>query len=466
MLFLFGAGLLIIGMGFFTMGADMSMMPMGEGIGMEMSRAKNVIMPLAVCLILGMLITVAEPDLQVLAQQVPAIPNKILIFSVAAGVGLFLMIAQVRIFFHIPLAKMLWVFYPIVFILAYLAPDSFIPVSFDSGGVTTGPVTVPFIMAMGIGLATLRSDKKSREDSFGLIALCSIGPILAVLLLGIFYEPEQALYSATQVPEVQTTRAAAMLFAHALPEYFKEVAVALIPIAAAFVLFQLLFRRYKRHQLLRVGFGFLFTYIGLAMFLCGVNIGFMPVGQIIGAGIASGRFTWLLIPIGMLIGYFIVAAEPAVHVLTKQVEEISNGFVTAKMMQTALSVGVCISVGIAMLRILTGVSILWFLIPGYVFALILTRFVSPIFTGIAYDSGGVASGPMTATFLLPFAMGACEAMGGNVMTDAFGIVAMVAMTPLITIQMMGFLTQLKEKAKQRYIAVQLHQLEDDILYFD
>nr|WP_294681053.1 DUF1538 domain-containing protein [uncultured Anaerotignum sp.] len=465
-LFLFGAGLLIIGMGFFTMGADMSMMPMGEGIGMEMSRAKNVIMPLAVCLILGMLITVAEPDLQVLAQQVPAIPNKILIFSVAAGVGLFLMIAQVRIFFHIPLAKMLWVFYPIVFILAYLAPDSFIPVSFDSGGVTTGPVTVPFIMAMGIGLATLRSDKKSREDSFGLIALCSIGPILAVLLLGIFYEPEQALYSATQVPEVQTTRAAAMLFAHALPEYFKEVAVALIPIAAAFVLFQLLFRRYKRHQLLRVGFGFLFTYIGLAMFLCGVNIGFMPVGQIIGAGIASGRFTWLLIPIGMLIGYFIVAAEPAVHVLTKQVEEISNGFVTAKMMQTALSVGVCISVGIAMLRILTGVSILWFLIPGYVFALILTRFVSPIFTGIAYDSGGVASGPMTATFLLPFAMGACEAMGGNVMTDAFGIVAMVAMTPLITIQMMGFLTQLKEKAKQRYIAVQLHQLEDDILYFD
>lgn len=466
MLFLFGAGLLIIGMGFFTMGADMSMMPMGEGIGMEMSRAKNVIMPLAVCLILGMLITVAEPDLQVLAQQVPAIPNKILIFSVAAGVGLFLMIAQIRIFFHIPLAKMLWVFYPIVFILAYLAPDSFIPVSFDSGGVTTGPVTVPFIMAMGIGLATLRSDKKSREDSFGLIALCSIGPILAVLLLGIFYEPEQALYSATQVPEVQTTRAAAMLFAHALPEYFKEVAVALIPIAAAFVLFQLLFRRYKRHQLLRVGFGFLFTYIGLAMFLCGVNIGFMPVGQIIGAGIASGRFTWLLIPIGMLIGYFIVAAEPAVHVLTKQVEEISNGFVTAKMMQTALSVGVCISVGIAMLRILTGVSILWFLIPGYVFALILTRFVSPIFTGIAYDSGGVASGPMTATFLLPFAMGACEAMGGNVMTDAFGIVAMVAMTPLITIQMMGFLTQMKEKAKQRYIAVQLHQLEDDILYFD
>ena len=286
-LFLFGAVMLIIGMGFFTMGADMSMMPMGEGIGMEMSRTKNIGCPLLVCFILGMLITIAEPDLQVLAEQVPAIPNKILILSVAAGVGLFLMIAQIRIFFHIPLAKMLWVFYPLVFLLAFLAPDSFIPVSFDSGGVTTGPVTVPFIMALGIGLATLRSDKKSREDSFGLISLCSIGPILAVLLLGIFYEPDQALYSPTEVPAVETTRDVALLFTHAIPEYFKEVAVALIPIAAAFAMFQILFRRYKRHQLMRVGFGFLFTYIGLAMFLCGVNVGFMPVGQIIGAGIDS-----------------------------------------------------------------------------------------------------------------------------------------------------------------------------------
>lgn len=465
-LFLFGAVLLIVGMGFFTMGADMSMMPMGEGIGVEMSRVKNVAAPLAVCFVLGMLITVAEPDLQVLAEQVPAIPNKILIFSVAAGVGLFLMIAQMRIFFHIPLAKMLWVFYPIVFLLAYFAPDSFIPVSFDSGGVTTGPVTVPFIMALGIGLATLRSDKKSREDSFGLISLCSIGPILAVLLLGIFYEPDAALYSTAEVPAVETTQAAARLFLDALPVYFQEVAVALIPIAAAFALFQLFFKRYKRHQLFRVAIGFVFTYIGLAMFLCGVNVGFMPVGQIIGAGISESAYPWLLIPVGMVMGYFIVAAEPAVHVLTKQVEEISNGFVTAKMMQTALSVGVCISVGIAMLRILTGISILWFLIPGYVFALLLAHYVSPIFTGIAFDSGGVASGPMTATFLLPFAMGACEALGGNVMTDAFGIVAMVAMTPLITIQMMGLFTQLKERAKQRFIAVQLHQSEDDILYFD
>ncbi len=465
-LFLFGALLLIAGMGFFTLGADMSMMPMGEGIGMQLSKAKNIGIPLAVCFILGFLITIAEPDLQVLAEQVPAIPNYVLIFSVAGGVGLFLMIAQLRIYFHIPLAKLLVGFYFVVFLLAFLAPDSFVPVSFDSGGVTTGPVTVPFIMALGIGLSTLRSDKSSREDSFGLIALCSVGPILSVLLLGVFFEPDSALYSATIVPEVKTTQDAARLFAHAIPEYMHEVAVALVPIVVVFGIFQLLFRRYKKHQLLRIASGFVFTYIGLALFLCGVNVGFMPVGQTIGAGIAQSAYKWLLIPIGMVIGYFIVAAEPAVHVLTKQVEEISNGSVTQRMMSHALSIGVCVSVGIAMLRILTGVSIMWFLIPGYLIALVLTRYVSPIFTGIAFDSGGVASGPMTATFLLPFAMGACEALGGNIMTDAFGIVAMVAMTPLITIQTMGLVTKMKEQAKRRYIEIQLNQLEDDILYFD
>ena len=465
-LFLFGALLLIVGMGFFTLGADMSMMPMGEGIGVEMSKAKNVLTPLVICFVLGMLITIAEPDLQVLAEQVPAIPNNVLIYAVAGGVGFFLVIAQLRIFFHIPLAKMLLVFYPLVFLLAFFAPADFVPVSFDSGGVTTGPVTVPFIMALGIGMAALRSDKNSLEDSFGLIALCSIGPILSVLLLGVFYKPDTALHTPVEIPDIATTKDAATLFAHALPEYMHEVAIALLPIAGVFAMFQIITRRYKRHQLMRMISGFIFTYIGLALFLCGVNVGFMPAGQIIGAGIAKSAHPWLLVPIGMVIGYFIVAAEPAVHVLNKQVEEISNGSVTHKMMGNALSIGVCISVGIAMLRILTGIPILYFLIPGYAFALVLTKFVSPIFTGIAFDSGGVASGPMTATFLLPFAMGACEAVGGNIMTDAFGIVAMVAMTPLITIQMMGLISKMKEKAERRYIAVQLNQLEDDILYFD
>lgn len=259
----------------------------------------------------------------------------------------------------------------------------------------------------------------------------------------------------------------ALLFAHEIPEYFKEVAVALIPIAASIcVVSDAVSAGIKRHQLMRVGFGFLFNIYRSGNVSLRRKCRLYAVGQIIGAGIADCGYAWLLIPIGVVIGYFIVAAEPAVHVLTKQVEEISNGFVTAKMMQTALSVGVCISVGIAMLRILTGISVLWFLIPGYVFALVLTRYVSPIFTGIAYDSGGRCLRPDDGYVFIALCNGCVRGSGGNVMTDAFGIVAMVAMTPLITIQMMGFITQMKEKAKRRYIEVQMHQLEDDILYFD
>lgn len=465
-LFLFGALLLIFGMGFFTLGVDMSMLPMGEGIGVEMSKAKKFYIPILLCFLLGFLITIAEPDLTVLAQQVPSIPDRTIILAVAVGVGVFLAVAACRILLQIPLAKLLVVVYTIIFALAFLTPDSFVAVSFDSGGVTTGPVTVPFIMAIGIGLATLRSDKHSLEDSFGLVALCSAGPIIAVMLLGIFYKPEDAAFTTTVIAQVETTSEAARMFAVALPHYFKEVGISIGPIVIAFFIFQLVKKRYNPHQMIRMTIGFFITYVGLALFLCGVNVGFMPVGQLIGSGIAGSQMSFLLIPIGMVIGYFIVAAEPAVHVLNKQVEEISNGSITQKMMGRSLSIGVCVSVGIAMLRILTGLHIMWFLIPGYAISLILTYFVPPIFTGIAFDSGGVASGPMTATFLLPMAMGACTAVNGNHMTDAFGCVAMVAMTPLITIQMLGFISVWKEKAKKRYIETQFNTLDDVIVFFD
>ncbi|NLT96006.1 MAG: DUF1538 domain-containing protein, partial [Clostridia bacterium] len=445
MLFLTGAVLLIIGMGFFTLGADIAMIPMGEGIGAEMTKTKKLSLVILICLVMGILITVAEPDLQVLAAQVPSIPNIVLILTVAVGVGIFLVIAMLRTLFKIKLSHMLIVFYIIVFLLAMFVPQNFIPVAFDSGGVTTGPITVPFIMALGLGLATIRSDKDSHDDSFGLVALCSVGPILAVLLLGILYNPSSASYTSAQIPEVLTSRDVAMQFAIGLPHYFKEVFIALIPIIVFFAAFQLIFKRYRKHQLVKIAVGFVYTFLGLVLFLTGVNVGFLPAGQYLGSEIASSSYKWLLLPLGMLIGYFIVAAEPAVHVLNKQVEDISSGAIPQSAMQLSLSIGVAISVGLAMIRILTGISIFWFLVPGYIIAIGLTFFVPKIFTGIAFDSGGVASGPMTATFLLPFAMGACESLGGNVLTDAFGAVAMVAMTPLITIQMLGLVYKRKMK---------------------
>lgn len=464
-LFFFGALMLIFGMGFFTLGVEMSMIPMGEGIGVMMSKAKHLSIPLAVCFVLGMIVTIAEPDLQVLAQQVPSIPNMVLILTVAVGVGLFLMLAQIRIHLKLRLSKMLVFFYILVFVLAMVIPDNFVAVSFDSGGVTTGPVTVPFIMALGIGMASVRSDKNSSTDSFGLTALCSIGPILSVMILGICYKPQEAVYAAASMEELSTTRAVAGEFAKAFPAYAREVLIAITPILVLFLLFQMISKRFHRHQLIRIALGLVYTYIGLVMFLTGVNVGFMPAGQYIGQSIGSGSNRFLLVPIGMLIGYFIVKAEPAVRVLTKQVEEITNGSITQHSIEIALSIGIALSVGLAMLRILTGVNIMFFLLPGYALSLIMTFFVPQIFTGIAFDSGGVSSGPMTTTFLLPFAMGACEAVGGNILTDAFGIVAMVAMTPLCTIQLLGLHSKLKKKLVQ-YREISLEELEDTMVFFD
>ena len=465
-LFLFGAILLVGGMGLFTLGVDMSMIPMGEGVGVVLSKHRLLILPVFAYFLLGVLTTMAEPDLQVLAKQVSAIPGTVLILTVAVGVGLFLVAATLRIRWGFPLRRLLLFFYGLVFLLAFLAPENFIPVSFDSGGVTTGPITVPFIMSLGLGIASTRSDKNSASDSFGLISLCSIGPILCVLLLGIIYRPEPASASINTVPTISTTAQAAQYFFHSFPEYLEEVAMALFPIAGLFLVFQTTTRRFKRGMLLRIGLGLLYTYAGLVLFLCGVNVGFMPAGQLIGATIAGGAEKWMLIPIGMLIGYYIVKAEPAVAVLTKQVEEVSNGSISHRAMGLALSIGVCVSVGLAMVRVLTGLNIFWLLIPGYAISLGLTFLVPSIFTGIAFDSGGVASGPMTATFLLPFAQGACHALGGNMMIDAFGIVAMVAMTPLATIQIMGLSSVVRHKLARRRLRSRMERVEDMILYFD
>ena len=466
-LFFFGALMLIFGMGFFTLGAEMSMIPMGEGIGVLLSKSKKQVIPLAACFILGIVITIAEPDLTVLANQVPSIPNMVLILTVAVGVGLFLMLAQFRIHKQIPLSYLLVFFYAVIFVLAFIIPDNFVAVSFDSGGVTTGPITVPFIMALGIGMASVRTDKNSSTDSFGLTALCSVGPILAVMILGICFRPENAEYTPVSLVELDTTKEVAREFTRAFPHYAEEVAIAIVPIVILFCVFQIISKRFHKHQLLRIVLGLVYTYGGLVMFLTGVNVGFMPAGQFIGQTIAGaeGVQKFLLIPIGALIGYFIVKAEPAVRVLTKQVEEITNGSISQNSIGTALSIGIALSVGLAMLRILTGLNIMYFLVPGYALALVMTFFVPQIFTGIAFDSGGVASGPMTTTFLLPLAMGACEAVGGNILTDAFGIVAMVAMTPLFTIQLLGLYSKIKKKlAKSQQIA--LEELDDCIVFFD
>lgn len=445
MAFLFGAVLLVVGMMFFSLGAELAMSPMGERVGACITKTRRVGIMLTLGFLLGFLITISEPDLQVLANQVQAVPNMVLIVTVAVGVGLFLCFAMLRMLLSVPLNTMLVGFYIVVFVLAMFVPKDFLAVAFDSGGVTTGPMTVPFIMAMGVGVSAIRSDKHSANDSFGLVALCSIGPILAVLILSLIFRPDGGSYTAVVIPEIGDTAALWQLFFVAFPTYFKEIAVSLLPIAAFFAVFDLVSLHLERKQLIRIGVGLAYTYLGLVIFLTGVNVGFMPAGNYLGSVIAGLSCNWIIIPIGMLIGYFIVMAEPAVYVLMRQVEELTDGAIPGSAMKHSLSIGVAVSVGLAMIRVLTGISIFYLLVPGYAVAIALSFFVPKLFTAIAFDSGGVASGPMATTFLLPFAMGACSAVGGNIVTDAFGVVAMVAMTPLITIQGLGLIYRLRTK---------------------
>ena len=462
--FAFGAVMVIVGMAMFTLGADTAMTPIGNKVGACITKSRKLWVIVFVSFLLGVIITISEPDLQVLANQVPNIPNGVIIGAVALGVGIFLVIAMLRILFSISLSWLLLGFYLIVFILATQVPKDFWAIAFDSGGVTTGPMTVPFIMALGVGVSSIRSDRHAGDDSFGLVALCSIGPILAVLILGLLY-PTEGTYVPVEIPYTEDSQQSIMLFIEAFPEYMKEVTMALGPIVLFFLLFNFFIIKLGKRALMRISAGLAFTYVGLVLFLTGVNVGFSPVGYYIGK-LMGDDFKWMLIPVAMLIGYFIVAAEPAVHVLNKQVDTLTSGSIPEKAMQSSLSIGVAVSLALAMIRVITGISVMYFIIPGYALALILTFIGPKIFTSIAFDSGGVASGPMTATFLLPFAMGACEACGGldRIVTDAFGVVAMVAMTPLITIQILGVWYKIKsrkEEAAKQLIQSHISGYADD-----
>jgi len=466
-LFLIGALLLIIGMTLFTLGADVSMMRIGQAIGSHITKSRKIGFIALICLVLGIVVTIAEPDLRVLADSVPIVDSTVLILAVSVGVGIFLVISFFRVFLQVKLSYILLAMYAIVFALALspLIPNDFVAAAFDSGGVTTGPITVPFIMALGVGLASVRGDKNSAEDSFGLVALCSVGPILTVLILGAFGDTSGVNAAAGDVIDYASLGEIFMAYAKALPHYLEEVALALLPIVAFFVIFQIFSLKLGKVSVVRIFVGMFYTYVGLVLFLTGVNVGFMPMGTFIGKELGGSNTAWLLIPIGALIGWFIVSAEPAVHVLRQQVEDVTEGAVKGKAVGTALAIGVAISVGLAMLRVITGMSIWYILVPGYLFSLVMTFFVPPLFTAIAFDSGGVASGPMTATFLLPLALGACEAVGGNLLTDAFGLVAFVAMTPLVTIQLLGLIGKIKAIRQSRAVTLDV-VLSDEIVDFD
>lgn len=449
--FTVGAVLLILGIGLFNLGADLAMTPMGVHMGAGLSRQKKIGLLLAVCFVMGMLITVAEPDLQVLATQVGAVMNgTVLVYAVGIGVGAFLVISVMKIVFKKSLSQILMLFYMLLFALALMlvvsGNESLLPLAFDSGGVTTGPITVPFIMALGVGIANVLGDRKSKDSSFGLVALCSVGPVLAVLVLGIFSNSNMDY----QVPDYTVSQDILGAFLHTFGHTAQEVAIALGMIVICFMICQVLFLKLPKRRLLRIAVGVVFTYVGLVIFLTGVNVGFMPIGYKLGTALADTN-RWLLVGFGLVIGVLVVLAEPAIHVLNAQVEDVTGGLVSKKSMMLGLCIGVGSAIALSMIRIIFDFSLVYYIIPGYFISLALSLFVPPVYTAIAFDSGGVASGPMTSGFILPLVTGVCVAMQGAeaVLRDAFGVVALVAMAPLITIQLLGFKGIVAERVNER-----------------
>lgn len=461
--FVVSAIMLILGIALFNVGADLAMTPMGEQVGAGLTKSKKLPLLLGVGFAMGVLITVAEPDLSVLAEQVKAVMNStVLVVTVGVGVGLFLVIAISKIVFRKDLSSLLLFFYMVLFALTAIMFEKgkgvFLPMAFDSGGVTTGPITVPFIMALGVGVALNSGGRNAKENSFGLIALCSIGPMLAVMALSLASKGDMSF----TLPDYSIDANLGANFAPALGAVALEVLIALGLIVVFFAILQVTVLKLPKQKLLQIGIGILYTYVGLVVFLTSVKVGFMPIGFKLGAEIANFSKP-LLIVFAFVIGFVVVLAEPAVHVLNKQVEQITNGAVSKRSMLVALSIGVGLSIGLSVIRIIYGFSLLYYLIPGYLISLGLSFFVPKIYTAIAFDSGGVASGPLTSSFILPFAVGACAVLCGEqeVLSLAFGIVAMVAMTPLITIQLLGFRAVASAKVKDKIVMRRILDADDE-----
>ncbi len=454
---------LILGIGLFNMGADLAMTPMGNQIGAGLSKTRRISLLLIVCFAMGVLITVAEPDLSVLGDQVNGMVNKtLLIVTVGLGVAVFLVLAVIKIITQKSLSSLLMFFYMLLFALTTLViingNTDFLPLAFDSGGVTTGPITVPFIMALGVGIAATLGGKNVSENSFGLIAMCSIGPILAVTVLGISARGEIA-------PPSLDYAIADKILPYTLKTIVataKDVGLALGLIVIFFAILQVFCLKLPKKKLWQIAVGIIYTFVGLVIFLSAVHVGFMPIGFKMGTELGT-KHPALLPVFGFIIGMVVVLAEPAVHVLNKQVEEITEGMVTRKSMIAALSIGVGISICLSTVRMIFDFNILYYLIPGYMISLGLSFFVPGMYTAIAFDSGGVASGPLTSTFILPFAVGACFVLQGEakILSDAFGIVAMVAMTPLITIQLLGFRAVLARHVKDKIAMKQILSFDDE-----
>lgn len=448
MAFSISAVLLIFGIAIFTTGANLSMIYIGEKIGNLLVQKGKKTTILIVSLIVGIVITISEPDLIVLANELSSIPNILLIGLVALGVGIYLLIGVFRILSKLSFRTIVTFSLVIIMILLYFTPKEFISVAFDSGGVTTGAMGVPLIMAFGYGISRIRSGKDANSFSFGLCGLCSLGPVIIVLILGLFFKLDSFFDTTNFVNNSSIISNIVSCFVKS----FKEIIIALLPILIVFLISRFFDKKMAKSEAIRICFGVILAVIGLTLFLTGVSSGFLEMGYRIGNTFASSSYKYLLIPVGMILGYIIINLEPAVKILVKRISNLTEGSISEGLISLCLSIGVSLAIGLAIIRIYFGIPIIYIIVPGYFIAATLMYFTPSMFVAIAYDSGGAASGAMTTSFLLPLCIGACVSLESNIMTDAFGVGALVSLTPIITVQLLGIFyeSKLRIKSSQKY----------------
>lgn len=436
--------LLIIGITLFTTGAEISIVKIGESIGNFLAKKGNKTLIIIASLIMGIVITISEPDLMVLSSEIPMIPSFLMIFLVALGIGLFLSFGVYRIINRKSYRMIITSSLLLIMLLLYFTKEEFISLSFDASGVTTGPMGVPVIVAFGYGIAKIRSDRDAKSDTFGLCGLASLGPVIVLLILGLFYRVDSYFNTSSFVNGLPFIDRIMLNFISC----FKEIIVALTPIIGVYIISIFLGNKITKKNIARSVFGIVLTVLGLTIFLTGVSSGFIEIGFRIGNTIAGSEYKYYLIPLGMLLGFVIINAEPAIRILTKQISDLTEGSIRENMIGLSLSIGVAFAVGFSIFRILFNVPIIYILVPGYFIATYLMYYTPKMFVTIAFDSGGAACGALTTSFLLPFCIGICKILEKNIMTLAFGIGALVCLIPIIIIEILGIIYDNKLRMKE------------------
>lgn len=475
-----GAAGMIIGLTLFQTGATKGLTKVGEYMGASLSKQKHLIIIIIFSFLLGALITCAEPSILIVANQVQ-INKYLLIGSIAAGVGIFIVVGILRIIFQKSLNLWYVLFYFIVFMficLLQIDPNNhaFLPFVFDAGGITTGSATVPFILALGAGVASVRGGKNSRDSSFGLVGLASVGPILTMTIL-ILVNPSG--FSAYTIGETTGINLLDRFLVAILPSNnfsslgsIIEVSLAFAPIIIIFFIYELIYIKLPANRIGQLFIGFLTSYVGLILFLTCVSASMSPIGLEVGKSLGLQE-NWVIILVAFALGLVTILCEPAVHVLTNQIQVISDGQLKKRTVLLALSIGVGVAICLSMIRTLFNFSIMYYIVPGYALSIVLMWFVPNIYTAIAFDSGGTASGPMAVSFILPLIIGVYSKKNGDITTgvsfysDCFGVIALIALTPILAVQFLGLATKVKEIRALRILREQIQDSRnDEIIHFN